>query len=164
MTRQALRHQEPKKTDNTGFTLVEIIVTILLLGIIGSFGGYILVNAARSYTFAHDNAELTQKAQVAMMRITTELSRVNTFDCSSPNQVSYTRCDDESIIITIRKDGTNILYEIAGTPNILVDQADEFNVQNLEGYCTIELILESANGIVKNFATIVNPITGQCPI
>jgi len=162
MTRQALRPQKPKHPDNTGFTLVEIIVTIILLGIIGSFSGHMLVNAVRSYTFAHDNAELTQKAQVAMMRITTELTRVRTFDCSSPNQVSYTRCDNESIII--RKDGANILYEKYGTPRRLVDQVDEFNVQASAGYCTIELTLKGANDFDEKFSTIVKPITGQCPI
>jgi prepilin-type N-terminal cleavage/methylation domain-containing protein len=56
-----------------GFTLIEIIVTLILVGILASAGGMAIVHAVQGYMVARDNSETTQKAQMAISRITREI-------------------------------------------------------------------------------------------
>ncbi len=56
-----------------GFTLLEIIVSLILLGILAAIAGMGLVAALKSYEFSRTNVHIAQKAQLAMTRITREL-------------------------------------------------------------------------------------------
>ncbi|MGD9188283.1 MAG: prepilin-type N-terminal cleavage/methylation domain-containing protein [Desulfobacteraceae bacterium] len=56
-----------------GFTLLEIIVSIVLLGLLTAIFGMGLVAAVRSHEFSRTNVDLTQKSQLAMTRIQREL-------------------------------------------------------------------------------------------
>jgi Tfp pilus assembly protein PilX len=53
--------------------MVEIIVTLLLVGILAAVGGMAIVQAVNGYLVVRNNATLTQKAQLAMTRITREI-------------------------------------------------------------------------------------------
>ena len=59
-----------------GFTLIEIVVVIIVLGIMALMGSFGLERAMDGYTLAQANSESTQKAQNALDRITTELSHI----------------------------------------------------------------------------------------
>ncbi|MCK9196873.1 MAG: type II secretion system GspH family protein [Syntrophales bacterium] len=57
----------------SGFTLIEIIVTLILVGILASMGGMAIVQAVQGYMTVKENSVTTQKAQLAMSRITREI-------------------------------------------------------------------------------------------
>lgn len=59
-----------------GFTLIEIIVSLFLIGILGVFFSFGLTTAMKGYVFARKNAETVQKGQVALARLAKELSVV----------------------------------------------------------------------------------------
>jgi len=58
----------------SGFTLLEITLSILIIGIIAAFAGIGIVSGTRSYVSVRENAVLAQKANLALMRITREIS------------------------------------------------------------------------------------------
>lgn len=60
------------KSEN-GFTLIEIIVAMLLVGILAAVGGMAIVRAINGYVAVKENSAATQKSQMAMSRITREI-------------------------------------------------------------------------------------------
>ena len=58
----------------SGFTLIELIGSIVILGLLSLIGTLGIINVIDGYRFAANNAELSQKAETALMRMTIELS------------------------------------------------------------------------------------------
>jgi prepilin-type N-terminal cleavage/methylation domain-containing protein len=56
-----------------GFTLIEMVVTLVLVGILAALGGMGIVQAVQGYITVKENSAITQKAQLAMSRITREI-------------------------------------------------------------------------------------------
>ena len=56
----------------TGFTLIEIMVSLVLVGLIASVAGTSVLMGIRGYVFARENDAITQKAQLAMNRLNRE--------------------------------------------------------------------------------------------
>lgn len=65
-----------KNGGQKGFTLIEIIVVMVIMGFLVLLGSYGLNNAVDGYVLARDNAHLSQKAQAALDRIAVELSNI----------------------------------------------------------------------------------------
>lgn len=59
-----------------GFTLLEILVVIVLLGLLGLVGLEAVRGIVAQYQFARSSDAVTQKAQIALQRITVELGYV----------------------------------------------------------------------------------------
>jgi prepilin-type N-terminal cleavage/methylation domain-containing protein len=55
--------------DKQGFTLVEIIVSLVLMGILASMAGLGFVQAAKGFVFVQDNTQKAQTTQLAMGRL-----------------------------------------------------------------------------------------------
>ena len=58
---------------NRGFTLIEVIVVLLLIGILAVGGSLFLINGVQGYMFAARNSEMTLKVDNALERLTIEL-------------------------------------------------------------------------------------------
>ena len=58
--------------NKSGFTLIEIMVSLVLVGLIASIAGTSVIMGAQAYLFARENNAITQKAQLAMNRINRE--------------------------------------------------------------------------------------------
>jgi prepilin-type N-terminal cleavage/methylation domain-containing protein len=63
-----------------GFTLIEMVATLVLVGIMAVGMAYFLIPGIQGYLFAQENAELTQKVELAMTRLTRELRECYTCD------------------------------------------------------------------------------------
>ena len=59
-----------------GFTLIEVVASLLIVGILGAIAGMGLVTGLRGYMQAKENGHLAQKAQIAMARIKRELMEI----------------------------------------------------------------------------------------
>jgi prepilin-type N-terminal cleavage/methylation domain-containing protein len=76
---EALR-REPR-----GFTLIEMIAVLVLLGIVALAGGVVLVNGMESYFVSTRNTRVGMQAQVAMERIAMEFREVTEVLSFTPN-------------------------------------------------------------------------------
>ena len=56
-----------------GFTLIEIIATLVIAGILTAVAGMGIVQVVRGYTTTRENARIAEQAQLAIARITKEI-------------------------------------------------------------------------------------------
>jgi prepilin-type N-terminal cleavage/methylation domain-containing protein len=80
-----------------GFTLIEIIVSLILVGIITVFAGMGLVQTVESYIFSRDTVTLTEKAQLAMTRVALELNYLESISSADSNLLQYTSAFEDGI-------------------------------------------------------------------
>jgi len=110
----------------TGFTLIEIIVSLLLVGFLALFAGMGIVTFTKGYIFARENAHMAQKANMALQRINRELRELIDVSAASSTAVTIgspagTRIiglDDEKIKIAEAgvslADGNILIDDVGG--------------------------------------------------
>jgi prepilin-type N-terminal cleavage/methylation domain-containing protein len=112
-----------------GFTLIEVIVVLVMLGIMGAVLATAVVTAVEGFMFTRDSAIKSQKAQLALARIERELLDMTSID-SNPasntgNTIAYTTIYGQFQLtkagsqITLAKTDTTPLPAISA--KILVD-------------------------------------------
>lgn len=130
-----------------GFTLFEIVVTLVLLGIVGALSSMFLVQGVESYVATARNSESGLNAQRALDRISLELKECTAITAFSANtSITYRnpRINDalglSAVNRVLRLDGTNLVIdENASSPNgrVLLDQVTNFsmalNAADLDG-------------------------------
>ncbi len=62
---------------NSGFTIIEIIICLVMLGLISIFVAHGLVTGVKSYISARENVAITQRTQFAINRMTLEFMYIN---------------------------------------------------------------------------------------
>ena len=142
----------------SGFTLVELIATITLLGIVSVIGGMFLVQIVQSYQWAGDNYHLAQKTQVVMTRISNELQTAGSFgyNCRLDDELEYTTHNGDDV--TISRDNSNIDYQTNNSTYTLADGVSDFQVEHLRnGVCRITLEISGANDALQEFSFTVAP-------
>jgi len=158
-------------TSKRGFTLIEVIASLLLLGILGVFFSFGLTTAMEGYVFARKNAETTQKGQVALLRLTKELSVIRTVTTGSATAISFTSCkagSDVSQTVTWSGSAGDPLYLAS---DILVNNVNDFDLGYYPSFSgakgaswtgstkiiEITLKLTGADNVVSTFTTRVLP-------
>lgn len=103
-----------------GFTLIEMIVSIVLIAIFASAAALGLVQIMKGYTLTRQNTQLIQRAQIAMTRIAKELNAVQgPLACTTcgittagASSVAYTRwasfSDSTAVTNTISLSGSTL--------------------------------------------------------
>jgi prepilin-type N-terminal cleavage/methylation domain-containing protein len=103
-----------------GFTLIEMIVSLILVGIMASVAGMGIVAGVQGYLFAKDNAAVSGKAQLAMSRLNRTFMEVLDITTvgASPTRVTYDRLSGGSRITeTLYLDTTGNTIKIASGGN-----------------------------------------------
>jgi len=104
--------------DEKGFTLIEVIVSLVLIGIMAAIAGMGLVRIVEGYVFAKQNAETTQKAQIAIARIAKELGAATGITTAVPASITYTRTGSGTIIISFANSDITVSAN-AGTATLI---------------------------------------------
>ncbi len=80
-----------KKTpDNRGFTLIEIIVSFVVIAILGVIAGRGMVEMANGYVLSKKNANAAQLGQITATRLKKEFSSITSIVCGGTNIITYT--------------------------------------------------------------------------
>jgi prepilin-type N-terminal cleavage/methylation domain-containing protein len=168
-----------KQQRQQGFTLIEVIAVLLLMGIVALALATTMVTAVEGYLFTKDSADGAQKAQLALARIGKELLQANTITTATSTTVAYTtpagsfQIAKNSDVITLEKtdspayapqimlDNVETNY---GTESFLVFEkldgstwtpADAINILHA---VKITLKLTGASGMqMPTFKTMINP-------
>lgn len=126
-----IKHIKKVKSGTRGFTLVEVIVSLVLSGIIAAVVGLGIIQVIRQYLFVQKAGETAQVAQVAMARMVKELTliRSGTSTGTAGGPMSITFNTPSSTGRTIRWTGSNSGTFV--TPILMNNQPLIENIQNL---------------------------------
>ena len=125
---------------HNGFVLIELVMTLVLIGIIGAFTGFFIYTGVSGFLTSKKISETALRAQIAMDRISAELRHITSATVepagrppgSELNSITYT-CSDLLGTRRIRYDSKNIyLYVKIGTnenENILLDNVATFSLK-----------------------------------
>lgn len=118
-----------KTNKQKGFTLIEIIVTLVLIGIIAAVAGIGIVGATRAYLFTKDASSISQKAQAVIARLNKTFVNVSDVSISggTPSAQAITvviERDNAYITETYNFSGTSLTLTIGGSTNTLLDDID----------------------------------------
>ena len=120
-----------------GFTLVEMIVSIILIGITGIFTSMFIYTGIKGYLMAKHTNEGAIKAQIALDRINLELLKINAIPAGSPpadnSSITYTSLDLPGTrkIEYDTTDPDNHTINITGAggvPYVLLDHVETFTL------------------------------------
>lgn len=67
------RHSHCKRTALSGFTLVELLAVIVVMGLIAALGSSLLVNTIETYKIAEQRSQLIQRGRLTMEQMTREI-------------------------------------------------------------------------------------------
>jgi|GEM_PF-1084503 len=80
-----------KQVDNRhGFTLIEIIVVMVIMGIVAVVLVNVIIYCMQAYIFARNTDQLSQKAELVLARLKVELTDIADVSNASATQIMYT--------------------------------------------------------------------------
>jgi prepilin-type N-terminal cleavage/methylation domain-containing protein len=116
--------------NNRGFTLIEVIVSLVLVGIIGAIVGMLLVQISKGFVFSKKTAATAQKGQITISRLVKEFSSITSISSGTATSITFTR--DPGVTHTISWAGANNPLLIA--TDIVTDNVNSFNLQYYDSY------------------------------
>ncbi len=114
-----------------GFTLIELVVTLILVGIIGAFTGLFLSTGIQGFLTSKDISETALKAQIALDRISAELRFIETLPVApvSNTSVTYTSRDlPDQRSISFDSTSKAISITVGNSSNVLLNNVKSFNL------------------------------------
>ncbi|MBU0992868.1 MAG: type II secretion system GspH family protein [Proteobacteria bacterium] len=145
-------HSDKKK----GFTFLEIVVTLLLVGIMGAISGMGITQVTRAYLFVRESASLTQDSQLVLNRMSRTIKNLTEIDTDSSDTNST------KLTLTCYRDGKDVTetYYSSGTSLRLkttIDgvQTDDLLAENVSNF-TLSYI-GNRNGTATNWLTDKTP-------
>jgi prepilin-type N-terminal cleavage/methylation domain-containing protein len=109
-----------------GFTLIEIVVTLVLVGILSVFTGLFMNTFLGGYFTVKTNSDTAMKAQLALDRISLEIKDVSAITTLTDNSlITYTNPSGAGR--TIKFEGSNI-YLSTPADNTLIDRVQAFQL------------------------------------
>ncbi len=167
-----------KFLNEKGFTLIEIIASLVILVIVGALVIISTIKIVQGFVFTKMNAETSQKGHIALNRLTKEFTNIISVSSGSQTTITYTRTSSSI-------NGNNVIQKfslggISGNQLLLNDTYTLVdNVKNVDGFVLtyydeyddggedtwgtstreieITLKLVGANGNVSTFTTRVTP-------
>lgn len=144
-----------------GFTLIEVIVAMVIIGILAVGAGFALTRAVEGYVFSKQNMEALQEAHAKINRAVIEFSYMTAIDSMTSSSISYTAVDGDGN--TIPPDETPspppgltfsyFYYNDDDEPEKIEDMANVQSVQLIK----IEMDVTVGGGGSKTFSTWVAP-------
>lgn len=96
-----------RRTNNQGFTLLEIIMSIVIMTILGVVAGRGMLEMAQSYALSRKNATVAQQGQITAARLKKEFSSIKSITCGGSNIITYKSGRNESENVTVYWSGGN---------------------------------------------------------
>lgn len=116
--------------ENSGFTLIEVILSLVLVGIMATVASMGIVSFAKGYVMAKKNTHTAQKAQLAMGRLTRELTELSSIEAGSDATTISFGSKSGSRHIGL-DNGTIEIDELnadLSTGDVLIDNVASFNI------------------------------------
>ena len=137
-----------KMKGQKGFSLIEVIAVLVLVGIMAAVAGMGIVKGVQGYLFAKSNAALSEKANMAIARINRELLECYNCTGTSGTSVQYPVINPLGERSFMLEDGNIKISGISadGTPtkDTLIDNVNSFSMTYAaDGSITVNMNLTS---------------------
>jgi prepilin-type N-terminal cleavage/methylation domain-containing protein len=106
---------EHRMPNSTGFTLVEAIITIVIVGIISSIAAMIILQGIQSYTKEQNLSDAHYQARLAMERMTREIRTTRQLGAIGTVALGTITGNPTSSLIFTDLTGATITYSLGGT-------------------------------------------------
>ena len=146
-----------------GFSLIEAIVSIVLLSIVGLFVFSFLMSSMDGYRRVKERGSLSSKGRMAMDRMIRELRDARRPVSVAGGVVSFTKehpsPTDSSLNITLSKSGS--VLRRTGNDSGAVDLVDNVNAftpavnGTIDGVVNLELVLQGASETVRYYSEVL---------
>jgi len=145
--------------DKRGFTLIEIIATLVLVGVLSSIAVLFMGSFMNGYTTVKNNSSAALKAQMALNRVSLELKDMSLLSSLTGTSITYNNSQGNNRTIVF--DGANINL----SNYLLIDKISNFylsatydNVYNvaLDDLAYIDIGF-MASGVTPSFSTRIFP-------
>jgi prepilin-type N-terminal cleavage/methylation domain-containing protein len=87
--------------DANGFTLIEIIISIMVIAVLGYISGMVLLEISEKYLYAKQNTSVAQQGQMAITRLKKEFGSIKSISSGTPTTITYTSTRDVSENISV---------------------------------------------------------------
>ena len=124
------------------FTLIEIIATLVLVGILSALAGVGILHIANGFVFQKRVGEAVQKGQIVMSKIIKELDSMTSVTSADETSISYLR---DTTPHNIRLSGSNILFD----GDVLTDDVSLFQLKYYNLHDSIATGYSSTTGIIE---------------
>lgn len=112
-----------KVLNKKGLTLIEIIISLVLVGILAAVVGMSSVHMIKSFLFSGKNVDTLLKGQVAIARMQKELNNIKQVSASSVNSITFSSYRDAATR-TISLSGNDLLLDT----DKLTDRVSSFSL------------------------------------
>jgi MSHA biogenesis protein MshO len=117
-----------------GWSLIELVLVIVVLGILAAFVGPLLLSSLRAYDLTSNTVSIYSKMRYAMERMAREIREVRrspadaaNFDISSMTASTLTFFKGDGTQVTVSSGGGNLTLNYVGTASgTLTDQVSAF--------------------------------------
>lgn len=143
------------RAKEVGFSLLEVICVLVLLGVVVLLSSQMFTNMIRGYTLARNSDAAVQKAQNAMQRLTIDFTYLDISRSSgNVNAITYNTTLDNTVQIVVFQSGNAIMYKYAGTNYILTDGV-KASTLSFNYYTAYNAAASSSFSSVTNVPTLV---------
>ncbi len=149
-----LRLMTNKMANNKGFTLIEIIIVIIVLGVLSIFGFSFLSTAIHTYSMMEKQKGLFDQATMVMERISRELRDANTISSPTSGNTSSTLTFTKSHVTPQDSDTEDISFKLSTADNSILQRV---------GTATVNLannVKASGFTVTREEATL-DPVSGR---
>lgn len=150
------RYRAMLRKVGAGFTVLEVILVCVLLGILVLFSTRMFSNVIRGYVLARNSDAAVQKAQNAMQRMTLDFTYLKPNESTGTgNSLTYNMTLANTSQVTIRQSGDQITYSVGGNSYVLTDGVMAgsltFSYYNSYNSVAVNSISSSSNMISLNY-------------
>ena len=128
----------PVCSGQAGFSLIELIAVLVLVGIMGVGAGFGITNIVDGFLLSRDAVATAGKGQLALLRLSRELRVIKSVSSASASSIQFVAkhgdTDAEDMNYTVTRSGATITLDDGVNTDVLVDRVNALALAYYDTY------------------------------